>query len=383
MDSPVEDSALAQDFLVDKSNVGETADFAPEHATEDDNAAEEEAVEEDTAEEDTPEEEDDPSPEEPANHELVITQKDASTAAFYSGFFKGARSALDGIVLFFSSPKLRKIAWEVAKPLRNAEIAYVSAGLFIFLVLRNPSAGLTEFLWTLSSWGKVVTMITALILDKGFDANSTMFFASIRERRPSFADALEKTPTVRTSIRERVSTFKRVAKLTAFKAAGSLIRAVIPGGQYIAIPALKFVSLRPVLGNVVAAAVAAVDIIPTQMLDSSHFDDALVSFGEAVVDADDFGSDITRKYARRLQPEVRDYFSDRYRGYLAGCGFVYSLLSSVPFVGIPMLLIGECGAACLILDIVERNLEKGRRVPLPCEEQIAIDRASAVTKKDA
>lgn len=106
-------------------------------------------------------------------------------------------------------------------------------------------------------------------------------------------------------------------------------------------------------------------------------DDVLVSFGESVLDAEDLGTDLTKAFTSRLDSEdTRSYFIDRYRGYITGCGFVYSLFSSVPFLGIPITLAAECGAAYLVVDIVKRNQDKANRLPLACEDALQKSKTS-------
>lgn len=297
--------------------------------------------------------------------------KDASHAAFYAGFFKGIFSAFDGILLFSSRKPLRAVFWDVLKPLRNAQVAYAAIGVLLFLFLRDPADDLTELFWTISRWGRVVTVVTTFLLDKRLNANSVMFFAALKQLDPSFGAALEAKEKGKVSMRDRWHRFKRVAKLTLFKMAGALINLIFPGGRRLAIPAVKFVSMRPTLGTPVAAALSVIYALPIEFLESSHVDDMLISFGEAILDADGLGTDLTKAYSSRLNSEdSRNYFADRYRGYITGCGFVYSLLSAVPFLGVPMTMVAECGAACVVVDIVKRNLDKTNRHPLACEDAL-------------
>eukprot|EP00178_Gracilaria_changii_P009134 TRINITY_DN269_c0_g1_i1.p3 TRINITY_DN269_c0_g1~~TRINITY_DN269_c0_g1_i1.p3 ORF type:complete len:320 (+),score=45.33 TRINITY_DN269_c0_g1_i1:6988-7947(+) len=302
---------------------------------------------------------------------ITHAKKDASHGAFYSSFVKGMKAAVDGIILFSKSGTLRKQFWQLSKPVRNAHIAYVSAGVLLFLFLRDPADDITELFWTISRWGRIVTVLTSTILEYQYGATSAMFFAALKERDPEFGAAVASRPKTRKSVRERLSGFKRAAKLTMFKLAGAIVQRVFPGGKYVAVPVIKFILVRPVLGTGVGAAVSAVHAIPAEILESTRVDDVLVSFGEAVVDANEAGEDSVADYTKRLETsEMRTYFFKRYRGYIAGCGFVYSLLSAIPFLGIPLTLISECGAACLVTDIVHRNLDKEFRKPLTCEEAI-------------
>lgn len=302
--------------------------------------------------------------------------KDASHAAFYAGFVKGMFAAFDGIVLFASSDRLRAVFWNLLAPIRNAQILYLSCGILIFLVLRDPADDLSELFWTISRWGRIVTVLSTFVLERKHRAKSAMFFAALRELNPQFGEQLEAKTKAKTSFLFKWNKFKRVAKLTLFKAAGAIINTFFSSGKYVAIPAVKFVSMRPVLGTPVAAGLASIHLIPAQILESSRVDDALVSLGEAVIDADDLGTDITREYVIRLDEHSRKYFEDRYRGYLSGCGFVYSLLTAVPFLGIPMTLIAECGAACVVTDVIKRNLTKENRRSLVGEQVFQRDKTS-------
>lgn len=306
----------------------------------------------------------------------ALTPKDASHGAFYAGFAKGAASAVEGMVLFVKTPKLQQIAWEAMGPMCKAQFVYISAALIFIVVFYDFKADFGELFWAISRWGRIVTIALNIILDLFSGANKSMFFAALREKNGDFANALEEMPEIRASFRQKWTNFKRIGKLALFNLTGKLIKWIIPGGKYLAIPVMKFVSMRPVLGNGVAAAVAAVHAMPLDTLESSRVDDILVVFGESVVDADDLGADLTKKYSRRLDEETRTYFGDRYRGYIVGCGFVYGLMSAVPLLGIPMSLIGECGAACLISDIVQRNLEKEARRALPAEELLGRPKTS-------
>lgn len=301
-----------------------------------------------------------------------FSRKDASHAAFYSGVGKGILAAFEGIQLFFTSKRLRMEFWELMKPIRNAQIMYFSIGVLIFLLVRDPADDMSELFWTISRWSRVITVITTLLLENRHKADHAMFFAALKEKNLAFGEALEKKQIEKASIRVKLSKVTRVAKITLFKVAGTMLQRLFPAGRHITVPIVKFISMRPVLGDGVAAAVAGIHAIPLDILESSRMDDALVSFGEAVIDADDLGSEMTKEYRRRLDTEqVKHYFEQRFRGYTTGCGFVYSLLCAIPFVGIPMTLIGECGAACLVADIVERNLLKENSMSLVGEECFA------------
>lgn len=302
--------------------------------------------------------------------------KDASHAAFYAGFGKGMMSAFDGLVLFISSKNIQSIFWELLAPIRNAQILYLSTAILLVLLLRDPADDLNELFWTLSRWGRIVTVLSSFVLERSYKANSAMFYAALKEINPEFGAYIESKEKAKTSLRFKFNKFKRVTKLTLFKMTGAIVNKLLPGGKYLAIPAVKFVSMKPVLGTPVAAAVSAIHVIPADILESSRVDDVLVSLGEAVIDADDLGTDITKSYSRTLEEAPRKYFYDRYRGYLSGCGFVYSLFTAVPFLGIPMTLIAECGAACVVADIVKRNLDKDNRKQLVGEENFKREKTS-------
>lgn len=306
------------------------------------------------------------------------SRKDASHRAFYAGFFKGAISAFNGIELFFRTPALRKMALDVMVPLLNAQMAYLGLSLLIFYVFRDGHSGEngTSFLWTVSKWGRIVTVLMNVILDLHRKANIDMFFTALAQKNPTFADELKQKPFVHTSLKTRWINFSRIAKLTMFRLMGHIIRLVFPGGRYIALPALKFMSMRPVLGNALAGSLSVIYFLPQELLESSIMDDILISFGESVVDADDYGTDMLKRYYRRLDPPTKEYFEQRYRGYIIGCGFVYSFLSAIPFLGIPIALVSECGAACLLADVTERNLDKRLGQPLLCEEQFQHEKSS-------
>lgn len=303
--------------------------------------------------------------------------KDASHRAFYTGFVKGMQSAIEGIQLFISSKPLQKKFFNVIKPICSAQVLYVSCAILLFLLVKNPADSVVELFWTFVRWSRLVSLITSFILERYLKANTEIFFEALRIKNPAFADALSDKPIVKKTAREHLTKLKRIAKLLAFKMTGSIVGSVFPGGKFIVVPAVKFVSMKPVLGTSVAGAMAAIHLIPAEILESSILDDLLVSFGEAIIDADDMGLDSTRDYSRRLDSvEMRTYFIDRYRGYLTGCGFAYSMLSTVPFLGIPICLIAECGAACVVVNVVERNLEKQRRKSLLCEEAMTNGKSS-------
>lgn len=307
----------------------------------------------------------------------VRMPKNASNPAFYVGVGKGVLSAFDGIRLLLTSNVLRKVFWQVLKPIRSVQIVYISIAVLLVFLIRDPADDYKELLWTLSRWARVVTIFTTLVLEKYFHANSIIFFAALKEKNPAFGHALEQKERTHTSTHEKFTKFKRVAKLTCFKVMGSVINAVFPASRRIAMPLVKFLSMRSILGDGVSASIAAIDFLPPDVLAASRIDDFLLSFGESIIDGAELGHDATKEFSKRLpNGETRKYFEDRYRGYLTGCGFFYSLLSAIPFLGILMTLVAECGAACVVADIVERNLEKSDRMPLVGEEAIRHSKSS-------
>lgn len=73
---------------------------------------------------------------------------------------------------------------------------------------------------------------------------------------------------------------------------------------------------------------------------------------------------------KRLDSTTREYVKERYRGYITGLGLCYSVLQAVPFLGIPVIMVAESGAAVAIIDIAKRNLDKENRVPLIGEDAL-------------
>jgi hypothetical protein len=117
-----------------------------------------------------------------------------------------------------------------------------------------------------------------------------------------------------------------------------------------------------------------VHALPGTLRESSRLDELVLSFSEAVLDSDEMGRDLVRPFVRRLNSDdARVYLRNRYRGYLAGLGFLFSCLTQIPLAGFAVGLIGECGAAVCVVDIVARNLEKDdhSRLPLTGEQAFA------------
>lgn len=300
------------------------------------------------------------------------TKKNASSSAFYAGFASGFISSIEGLLLFFTQGSLRSLLRESLEPLRNAQILYVIACVAIFLLAREPEENFWKLFWTFWRYGRMVTVFISVVLDRNHRVNSKMFFATLRIRDAPFAAALqEKTPAKRTT-RDKIKKFKRVAKITAIRGTAALVKYLVPEANIVLGPALKFVSIRPVLGTAMASAVAAVHFMPDSLLEHTLLDDVLASFAEAIVDAEDQGRDSTIEFYKRLDtPEAKVYFHNRFRGYLTGSGFWNSLLMQIPFLGVPMTVVSRCAAATVVRDIVERNLEKDNRTPFPCEDMLS------------
>lgn len=298
-------------------------------------------------------------------------KKTASDAAFYAGFAKGFIASLEGLVLFASQKSLRKLVSKSLKPLRNAQAAYLAIIVLIIFVLREPTDDARKLLGTFMRWGRLVTVLVTLLLDRRLKENAKMFFTALKLRHPQYGAALEaKRPPKRTT-QDRIRKFKRVAKIVTIRGIAALVRYVYPSSAVIVVPLVKFISVRPVLGNSFAAALAGIHVLQGNLLAEATWDDSLTALGEALVDAEDLARDSTREFYRRIESEEdRKYFLKRYRGYLTGSGFCNSLLMQVPFLGIPMAMISECAGAVIIVDIVDRNLSKENRRPLPCEDAI-------------
>lgn len=303
------------------------------------------------------------------------TAKDASHGAFYAGVAKGFAAGADGLVLFLSRPALRQRLRDSLSLTVNAQIAYVALAAAAIVLFQEPVGSPTQLLWALSRWGRVLTLVVTLFLERRVHATEAMFFDALRERDPAFAAAVRARAPPAQSRRQKFRKYKRIAKMSALRLAAMAISRLLPGGKFIAMPALRYISLRPTLGGPVAAAVASVHALPQSVLALGHFDDMLVSVSEAVMDADGLGFDAVRTYVKRLDgAETQEYFRERYRGYVTGMGALYSVLEAVPFMGVPIVLIAECGAACCVVDIVQRNLVKDNRRPLTGEEALSVGR---------
>lgn len=300
------------------------------------------------------------------------TAKDASHGAFYAGLAKGFAAGMDGLVLFAARPELRARLRESVGAAVNAQIAYVALAAAVFVLFQEPAGSASEALWAVARWGRILTLVVTLFLERRSGATEAMFFAALSAKDARFADAVRAAAPPKPGRRERLAKYKRIAKMAALRFAGMAVARVLPGGRFIAMPALRYISLRPTLGGPGAAAVAAVHALPESVLALGHADDVLVSVSDAIVDADDAGFDAVRTYVKRLDgEETREYFRERYRGYVTGMGALYSVLEAVPFLGVPIVLVAECGAACCVVDIVRRNLDKDNRRALTGEAALA------------
>lgn len=296
------------------------------------------------------------------------TKKDASHTAFYAGAAKGLASALDGLVLFLSRAELQAELRASLSAAANAQIAYAALAALVVFLLRGEADSWRGVFWSLSRWCRLLTLIVSIFLQRRLGASERMFFRALAVKNPAFADEVRSEVPVKRSITERAQKWKRVAKLAALRAADGVVTWLLPGGSVLISPALKYISIRPTLGPPVALAIAAIHVLPNNLLAMWHFDDLLLSVSEAIVDADQFGKDALRPYVKRLTAEQEEYFKERYRGYITGMGTVYCMLEAIPFMGIPIMLVAECGAACLLEDIVIRNLAKADRISL-CGER--------------
>eukprot|EP00171_Calliarthron_tuberculosum_P009915 IDg9915t1 len=252
----------------------------------------------------------------------ISHKKTASDAAFYSGFAKGFIASLEGLALFASQKPLRKLVAKSLKPLRNAQAVYFAIIVLIIFVLQEPTDDVRKLFATFMRWGRLVTVVVTLILDRRLKENAKMFFAALKLRHPQYGIALEaKVPPKRTR-RDRIRKFKRVAKMGTIRGVAAFFRYAFPSSAAVVVPLVKFISVRPVLGNGFAASLAVIQMLQGNLLAEAKWDDSLAALGEALVDAEDLAEDSTREFYRRLETEEdRKYFLKRYRGYLTGSGF--------------------------------------------------------------
>lgn len=296
------------------------------------------------------------------------TAKDASHAAFYAGAAKGLTSAFDGLVLFLSRKELQQSLKASLLSAANAHLFYAALAILVVILLRDPAHSWTAVFWALSRWSRLITLIVSAFLERRLGVSELMFVGALEVQNPDLAAEVRAAPVVKRNFTEKAAKWKRIAKLMALRGANAAATRLIPSGSVIVSPVLKYIAIRPTLGPPVALAIAAIHVLPESVLALGHLDDFLLSVSEAIIDAADFGEDALRPYMKRLTSEQAEYVRERYRGYITGMGTLYCMLQAIPFMGIPIELISECGAACLLDDVVKRNLEKTERMEL-CGER--------------
>lgn len=308
------------------------------------------------------------------------TKKDGSHMVFYGGLLKGMGSAVKGIHLFTTTPALITLARERMVPLVNMQLGYMAAILCLFALAVHTPESFGEIFSLLWRWSRLATVILTSLLElrndifgrRHGDAHKVFDVALENEAKNSaYTQYISFLPKAKKPMSYYIQTVKRVCKLALFKMSASMIAWVVPNGQNVVLPIVRFATMRTVLGTPLAFAVASVYAIPQELLHEYWIDDALVSFGEALVDADDLGTKLINPFLRKIDVDTRGYVAARYRGYVIGLGFVFSMLSAVPFIGIPMSLVAEAGAACLVVDITRRNVDKHDRMELPGEQLLA------------
>lgn len=315
------------------------------------------------------------------NNNVGTTKKDGSHMVFYGGLVKGMGSALKGISLFIGTPALVTLARERMIPLVNMQLGYMAALLCLFALAVHTPESFGEVFSLLWRWSRLATVVITSLLElrndvfgrRSGDAHKVFDVALETEANNSeYAQYMAYLPKAKKPVSYYVQAVKRVCKIALFKMSATVIAWVVPNGQNVVLPLVRFATMRTVLGMPLAFAVASVYAIPQHLLHEYWIDDALVSFGEALVDADDLGTKLINPFLRKVEVDTRAYVTSRYRGYIIGLGFVFSLLSAVPFIGIPMSLVAEAGAACLVVDITRRNIDKRDRMELPGERMLAI-----------
>lgn len=304
--------------------------------------------------------------------------KDASHIVFYGGLLKGMGSAVRGVQLFFTTPILFSYGRERVIPLLNVQVGYMVALLLLFTLAYHTPESFAEVFGILWKWSRMMTVILTTLLEVRNDIfggrrdGATLFDLTLEvEGNKEYSEMVRTLPKAKKPIRYYVTAAKRVLKLILFKMSAGVIMWVIPSGYQIVMPVVRFATMRGVLGVPLALSIASIYALPPELLHDYWIDDVLVSFGESLVDADDQGLKLVNGLLRKLDLQTRSYVQQRFRGYIIGLGFVFSFLAAVPFLGIPMSLIAECGAASLIVDITRRNLTKHDRLELPGEALLA------------
>lgn len=303
-------------------------------------------------------------------------KKDPSHASFYSGFIRGMLCSLEGIILFLGHPELQQVLKDSIRPLMNAQLAYLALGVLAYVFIKDPATKeVHDAFWVLTGsfwrWGRIISTIVSLILERKIRANRSMFQAALKVKNPHFASEVFNVQSQKVK-GEKLIKYVRTARLLAFRIAGAVVAKYFrPNYRVPTMTLIKFLSIRPILGTKMSMGLAAVELLPQDLLMKSFLDDVLVFLGESLLDAYDLGKDSTKYYYKRLASlETREYFRARYHGYLSGSGFLFSFLLGVPFLGVWINLIVECGAACVVLDIVERNADKAERRPLLGENSL-------------
>lgn len=309
------------------------------------------------------------------------TAKDASHAAFYAGAAKGLVSAFNGLVLFFSRKELQQSLKTSLLSAANAHIFYAALALLVVILIRDDSHSWTDVFWALSRWSRLLTLIVSAFLEHRVKVSELMFVGALQLQNSALAAEVRAAPVVKRNFREKASKWKRIAKLMVLRGANAAATRFIPSVSIIVSPVVKYVAMRPTLGTPFALAIAAIHVLPESVLALGHLDDLLLSVSEAVIDAADFGEDALRPYLKRLTSEQVEYFRERYRGYITGMGTLYCMLEAIPFMGLPIELISECGAACLLEDVVARNLDKTDRMEL-CGEMALKTGAAGGAERD-
>uniref|UniRef100_A0A7S1T8T4 Uncharacterized protein n=1 Tax=Compsopogon caeruleus TaxID=31354 RepID=A0A7S1T8T4_9RHOD len=296
--------------------------------------------------------------------------KDPSHRGFYPQFFRGLGSGARGLALFVKSGELRGVVRRAVGQTLNTQIAVLAAASAVFLILRrNDEHSWKRFLVMAWKWSRILSSGMIFLMEKKYHSMGAVFDAAVHEKSPGLAAVLEQTPRVHVA-GERRRKLYRFFRILGFRCA-ILIMSWLPGLKMVAQPALKFAMTFPILGAKVAAGFAAL-VIATEWMEDSVLDEVFIEITEAVIDAYDFGKDSLRYYIHRLPSlATRDYFLNRYQGYITGMGFCYSLLMQIPILGVPFALIGECGAAELLVELLERNrLKTHGRVELLGEELV-------------
>jgi len=301
----------------------------------------------------------------------VYTKKTASNVSFYGGFISGLISSIEGLIMFSRQKTLQNLVWESLKPLRNATGFYVGIILFVVFISKASITSSADVLMAFLRWSRLVTVLISMFLERNLRANAKMFFEALKIRHRDYGDALENFEKPKRTFVEKLRKYRRIAKIISLKLGSNFAAYMVPDYATYINSVVKFFSVKSVLGAPVACAFASCEVLSKQLLagENEYWDDIFIALCEALVDAEDLTMDGTKQFYIRLgNDEEKRYFRKRYRGYLTGCGFSLSLLMQIPLLSIPLTLVAECSAACVVVDIVEKNLHKDKRIPFPCEE---------------